>query len=297
MRATDGEWTALSVEVPAEAADLISSFLVEEGAPGVLVDEPPASGRAIPAGRVRLEAHVAAGDAARVADALGAYLEALRPLVATMGEVPIERAAVPSVDWQAAFAAHHRPRTIGQRLAVAPPWDMPAADGREVIVVDPGQAFGTGQHATTRGCLEEIELAAGDGLGSGLDVGTGSGVLAIAMRRLGLCPVVATDVDPTVLPLARRACETNGTPDVTVLAGRADAVRGTFDLVVANLLLDALVTDAAGLAARVAPGGRLVLSGLLAEQCDAAAAAYPGWRVARVVAEAEWRTLRLEREA
>jgi ribosomal protein L11 methyltransferase len=294
---TDGPWTALRVEVPHDAADLVSTFLVEEGAPGVLVDEPDHAGRLIPHGCVRLEAHVPAGDAGRLAGALATYLDALGAVVGGLAGVRVERSPVPALDWHAAFAAHHRPRAVGERLLVAPPWDLPAAPGREVIVVDPGQAFGTGQHATTRGCLEEIEAAAGAGLCSGLDVGTGSGVLAAAMRRLGMHPVVATDIDAAVLPLARRTLDANAATDVSLLAGGAGAVRGVFDLVVANLLADALVTEATALEARVAPGGRLVVSGLLATQAGDVARVYVGWRVTHEVAEDEWRTLRLERTA
>lgn len=292
-----GTWVALRVEVPHDAADLVTTFLVEEGAPGVLVDEPAPDGRGAAPGSVRLEAHVPAGEADRLAGTLAAYLQALHPLVAGLGGVRVERAPVPALDWHATFAAHHRPRAVGTRLLVAPPWEVPDVPDREVIVIEPGQAFGTGQHATTRGCLEEIEAAVGAGLRSGLDVGTGSGVLAVAMRRLGMAPVVATDLDPAVLPLARATCAANGAGDVVLLAGRADAVRRTFGLVVANLLAEALVEEAPALAARVASGGWLVLSGLLATQSDAVTAAYPGWRTTHRVADEEWLTVRLERPA
>jgi ribosomal protein L11 methyltransferase len=128
-------------------------------------------------------------------------------------------------------------------------------------------------------------------------VGTGSGVLAVAMRRLGMRPVVAIDLDPAVLPLARRTCAANDAGDVALLAGGPAAVRHVFDLVVANLLADALVAEATALAARVAAGGRLVVSGLLAEQSHDVASVYAGWTVTHEVAEDEWRTLRLERTA
>lgn len=295
MSTTGGAWTALRVEVPDDAAELVTTFLIEEGAPGVLVDEPDSAGRLPGPGRVRLEAHVPTDDAEGLAETLGAYLVALGEIVGGLGAVRVERSPLTPLDWQAAFAAHHRPRTVGRRLLVAPPWDVPEAPDREVLVVDPGQAFGTGQHATTRGCLEEIEDAADAGLRSGLDVGTGTGVLAIAMRRLGMRPVVATDVDASVLPIARRTCDANRASDVALLLGGAAAARGTFDLVVANLLADALVAEAATLMARVAPGGRLVVSGLLAEQAGDVVRAHRGWRVTHEVAEDEWRTLRLER--
>jgi len=181
---------------------------------------------------------------------------------------------------------------------VAPPWDVPRPAGREVLVIEPGMAFGTGQHATTRACLEAIEAAVGTGhVRSALDVGTGSGVLALALARLGVERVVALDTDPAVVPLARANLARNGAARVALLAGPLAAVRGRFDLVVANLLADAIVAEAGALARVVGPGGRLVVSGLVAEQLPAVRAAYPGWRVAETRAEGAWRTLTLVRES
>jgi ribosomal protein L11 methyltransferase len=163
-------------------------------------------------------------------------------------------------------------------------------------VIEPGMAFGTGQHATTRACLEAIEAAVDRrGVGSALDVGTGSGILALALARLGVARVVALDADPAVLPIARENLARNGARGVLLLGGPVAALRAGFDLVVANLLADALVAEAAALAARVAPDGVLVLSGLLAAQVPVVAGAYPGWRVQREDGDATWRTLTLVR--
>jgi len=186
---------------------------------------------------------------------------------------------------------------VGERLLVAPPWDVPPADGREVLVIEPGMAFGTGQHATTRGCLEAIECAVAAGpVRSALDVGTGSGILALALARLGVARVVAVDTDAAVLPLARANLVRNGADDVVLVGGPVTALRGVFDLVLANLLAEALVAEASRLVHTVAPGGRLVLSGILADQVDAVCGAYPGWRVSATHAEDAWRTLTLERD-
>lgn len=290
----DVEWTALQVEVAEAAADAVANFLVERGAAGIVTDEPPPNDGAR---RVRLEAHLARDDAAGVADALRAYLGELRELDATWTAGPVATAPVPSVDWEGVFRAHHVPTPVGDRLLVAPPWDVPDAPGREVIVIEPGMAFGTGQHATTRTCLEEIEvLVLAGGIASALDVGTGSGLLAAALARLGVPRVVALDVDEGVLPLARANLDRNGAGSVAVLGGTVAAVRSRFDLVVANILADTLVDEARALAAAVAPGGRLVLSGILADQVARVVAAFPGWRTAAVRADDPWRTLRLVRE-
>ena len=283
-------WTAVCVEVDADMADVAASFLVEEGAPAIVEGDGHGA-----AGRVRLEAAIA-GDAARVVDGLARYLDRLAELHPAVRPATIETSAVSALDWTAVARSHHRPVSVGRRLLVAPPWDVPAAPGREVLVIEPGMAFGTGQHATTRGCLEAIENAvAAGGIGSALDVGTGSGILALALARLGVPRVVAIDSDPQVVPLARENLARNGADGVALDAGTAADLDARFDLVVANLLADVLVREAEALAARVEPGGCLVVSGLLASQAPAVAAAYCGWRIAAEHRDEDWCTLVLRR--
>lgn len=290
-------WTALRVETPTSLADALASFLIDAGAPGVVTDAGDPGAPPLPPDTTRLEAHVAAADAAAVYAALERYLTSLAEIDAAAGTVRIARHDLEPLDWEASFRAHHRPVTIGNRLLVAPPWDVPDAPGREVLVIEPGMAFGTGQHVTTRTCLEEIEAAVTEGrVATALDVGTGSGVLAAALARLGVPRVVAIDADPAVLPLARATLDANGAARVRLAGGTAAAVRIPFDVVVANLLADTLVADAAALAEAVAPAGRLVISGLLDTQVAPVTAAYPGWRVAAARADERWRTLRLVRE-
>ena len=288
----ESEWAALRVEVASAAADAVANFLVERGAPGVLTEDADADGD-----RIRLEAHVPAPASDALVGALRAYLHELARLDGTWTAGPIEVCGVPAVDWEGVFRAHHVPMAIGRRLLVAPPWDVPDVRDREVLVIEPGMAFGTGQHATTRTCLEEIEARVAEAtVRSALDVGTGSGLLAAALARLGVPRVVAIDVDPAVLPLARANVDANGAGRVLVLGGTLSAVRGRYDLVVANILADTLIAEAPALAAAVAPGGRLVLSGILTAQAPRVLAAFPGWRATRVRAEEPWRTLVLERE-
>ena len=283
---TPTTWIALRIEAAPAIAEAVANFLFEEGASGVITEDPS-----------HLELHVPVDDHPRLAAALDRYLESLRHLNPEAAAVRCDATPLPEVDWEATFRLHHRPVVIGRRLLIAPPWDVPPADGREVLVIEPGMAFGTGQHATTRTCLEEVEAAAADGATSALDVGTGSGVLAAAASRLGIPRVVALDLDADVLPLARENLARNDAPGVLLLVGRPDAVRGAFDLVVANLLADALVVEAPALTAVVAPGGRLVVSGLLDVQVPGVLAAYLGWTVAAERAEEAWRTLRLVRTA
>jgi len=292
---SEPEWVALRVDVAVDAADAVVNFLVERGANGVVTEDAP-SPEGTP--RLRLEAHVTGAGGAAIAREVRAYLHELERLDAAWTAGPVETAPVPPTDWEGVYRAHHRPMAIGRRLLIAPPWDVPDAPGREILVIEPGMAFGTGQHATTRTCLEAIETLVTDGgIASALDVGTGSGVLAAALSRLGVTRVVALDVDAAVLPTARDNLMRNGAARVALFAGTAGGVRGAFDLVVANILADTLVTEAAALVARVAPRGHLVLSGLLAEQVDRVLAAFDGWRLADTRADDPWRTLHLVREA
>lgn len=287
----NADWSALCVEVDTELAEAVGNFLVEEGAPGLLEADGVTG-----AGRVRLEAALPGADCTRVANGLAAYLARLATLHPAARPATIETADVAPLDWTAVARSHHRPVAVGRRLMVAPPWDVPEAAGREVLVIEPGMAFGTGQHATTRGCLEAIEAAVdGNGVQSALDVGTGSGILALALARLGVPHVFALDDDPQVLPIARENLVRNGAARVHLLAGTAAAVTARFDLVVANLLADVLVREAPALAGCVAPGGRLVASGLLTDQVTAVADAYPDWCVTAEHRDEGWSTLVLRR--
>ncbi|HYY05250.1 MAG TPA: 50S ribosomal protein L11 methyltransferase [Candidatus Limnocylindria bacterium] len=282
-------WITIRVGVPPALADAVANFLVEAGASGVLTEADGA--------RTRLEAPVPAATEAQVVAAVERYLASLGEIAPAARGATVEAVPVPEADWEEIWREHHWPVAVGRRLLVAPPWNVPRPAGREVLVIEPGMAFGTGQHATTRACLEAIEGAVETGaVRSALDVGTGSGVLALALARLGVERVVALDTDPAVVPLAHANLLRNGAARVALLAGPLAAVRGRFDLVVANLLADALVTEAGPLAHAVGPAGRLVVSGLLAEQLPAVRRAYPGWRVAETRAAAAWRTLTLVRE-
>jgi ribosomal protein L11 methyltransferase len=273
------------VLVPPALAEAVANLLLEEGSPGIVNEEDA------------LVASLPANAAARVRTVLERYLASLAVLAPEALSVRIETAPVPPLDWPTVYRQHHRPVTIGRRLLVAPPWDVPSDGTRQILVIEPGMAFGTGQHATTRTCLEAIETEVEAGrVRSALDVGTGSGILALALARLGVERVVALDLDPAVLPLARATLAGNGAAHVALLAGSPAAVRARFDLVVANLLVDAIVGEAAALARAVAPGGRLVLSGLLDAHIAPVRAAYPGWTVVETRAEEAWRTLTLERD-
>lgn len=285
-------WTALRIDVPATAVEAVANFLVEAGATGVVTEVRDLTVPTPEGVTSRLETAIPTGTHERVSAALARYLASLAEIDPSVGAARVESVPVEAVDWTAVARRHHRPVPVGRRLLVAPPWDARPLPGRETLVIEPAMAFGTGGHATTRSCLAAIEAALTDGaVTSAVDIGTGTGILAIALARLGVPRVVALDVDPAVLPMARANCRRNRTAEVHLVAGTAASLRGPFDLVVANLIADTLVADASVLQALVAPGGHLILSGVLADQEDTVRRAHRAWAPPDDCREDGWSTL------
>ena len=206
---------------------------------------------------------------------------------------PFERYAVEEQDWVRATQAQFGPIDVAGRLAVVPSWCDPLP-GRITVRLDPGLAFGTGSHATTRLCLqwlvEHVRPQA-----SVLDYGCGSGVLAIAAAKLGAGNVTGTDVDPQALGASRDNARANGV-DAMFLLPDAVPVQ-PFDLVVANILANPLILLAPAIAARVKVGGHLALAGILDDQARRVAVAYSQWfKLARWRAADGWTLLAGVRE-
>ena len=225
---------------------------------------------------------------------------------------------VPDEDWVARSQAGLCAVRVGN-IIVAPPWDIPGTgrltpglgadvedtrlDQPIVIMIRPSMGFGTGHHATTRLCLAALQRLDVRGR-SALDVGTGSGLLAIAASRLGASTVVAIDDDPDALHSARENVSLNRAAGVTLFSadlrstGPFDAAQGgagTFDLVMANLT-GALLTEAAGrLRDLTAPGGRLILSGFMRHEAAAVQAACSDLSVCHRSEEEEWVCVGFER--
>jgi len=255
---------ALVLVAPPEDLEIRAAQLFDQGALGIELQEP---GMALmpgtpplPEGCGRAIAHFAsAEDASESARLFGA-------------EPPVE---VPERDWSVAWRTHHRPMQVGPRSWVHPPWEKPPRPG-VAVAIDPGMAFGTGSHPTTALCLERCDELLSRFPGADLlDVGTGSGVIALLAKMLGAGRVVGTENDPVSLEAARQGAALNGIDGVDwVRAEDPAAVPGRFKIVIANILLNTLEELAPAIAGKVADGGRLVLSGLLAAQGDAAERAY-----------------------
>lgn len=182
--------------------------------------------------------------------------------------------AVEEQNWVQLTQAQFDPIRVSGRLWIVPSWhDAPDPEAINLIL-DPGMAFGTGSHPTTRLCLEWLErtVGAGDTL---LDYGCGSGILAIAAAKLGAASVAGVDIDPQAVEAANANAERNGV--VARFADSAEVLAGEYDLVVANILSNPLRVLAPAICAHVRSGGRLALSGILREQADEIIAVYAPW--------------------
>ncbi len=173
---------------------------------------------------------------------------------------------IPHQDWNSAWKAGFKPLDLGERFTILPPWEERRA-GRINLVIDPGMAFGTGHHETTRSCLVLMEKFAGRAdRGRFLDLGTGTGLLAIAALRLGYHTVVAVDTDGEAIEAARKNLELNGITDIELIEGDISLATGTFELIAANLISGALIGLAGEIASHLEPSGIVILSGILREQ-------------------------------
>jgi ribosomal protein L11 methyltransferase len=187
---------------------------------------------------------------------------------------PFESERVADQDWVRAWMDRWQPMHFGANLWVVPSWLTPPDPGAVNLVLDPGMAFGTGTHATTGMCLEWLAAHPPRGRDV-IDYGCGSGILAIAALRLGARSAFGTDTDPQALTVARENAARNGVLErLTLCLPDAMPAAASADLVLANILAPALVALAPTLIRLARPGGMLVLSGLLAGQCDEVEAAY-----------------------
>jgi ribosomal protein L11 methyltransferase len=255
-------WLEIAVPAHAEAVEAVSEILSRIGHNGIAVDMPSvgAGGRgAEPLGYTVKAYLVEDADAfakvSDVRDALG-HLQAFG--LGPIGELALRR--VEDEDWLEAWKASLEPIRVGSFL-VRPTWSDASAKGAIVIALDPGMAFGTGLHPTTQQCLEALSTLRLDGRRV-LDVGTGSGILAIAAAKQGASEVVAVDVDPIAVGAAAQNAERNGAR-LDVRRGSAEDVAGEFDVVLANLVGPVLVAIAPSLRARLRRSGSLVVAGIV----------------------------------
>lgn len=277
------DWIELTVEASSAASEAVSNILLEEGAGGVLEGKPGALSAYFPAD----------GDHHARAERVRAAVEALSRFGLDPGAVRVSWRPVKEEDWAHAWKEHFHVQRIGRRIVVRPTWrEYVPRPGECVIDLDPGMAFGTGAHPTTALCLEalEEEVGAGDIV---FDIGTGSGILAIAAVKLGAGSVVACDIDPVAVRVAEENLRQNGVDGrVKLVQGSWEALRdrGKARIAVANILAGVICAMARDVCDLLEPDGRFIASGVVRESEEEVrhALTSAGMKVERTVARGEW---------
>lgn len=313
------QWFELSVTADQEAVESLSELLATYGYNGGVVIEPawipteegdgwvgaPAPGESSPPSYVQdatrpvtLRTYLQYDEHAeeirqRIDHALW-HLGRLRPIG------PLQVRVLEEEDWANAWKQHYQVHRIGERLVIVPSWlSYTPQEGDVLLNLDPGMAFGTGLHPTTRLCLGLLERLVQPGV-SVLDVGTGSGILALAAIGLGASRVLALDNDPVAVDAARQNVERNGVQDkIAVELGSLGVTAiGQYDLIVANIIAHVLCAIAQELTAALAPGGILITSGIILEREDevAVSLAAAGLRQRERHRDGDWVALVLVRE-
>ncbi|MBN1287145.1 MAG: 50S ribosomal protein L11 methyltransferase [Anaerolineae bacterium] len=281
-------WLEVSLVVDGEAAEAVADLFQQYAHQGVVIEtaapdldawpdelEEKLKGQALVV-RAYLPPGAATEDArARIEQGLW-YLSRLYP----MPHQPTYR-TVEEADWAEAWKVHYKPVRVGRRILIRPRWEaVAAAPGDVVIALDPGMAFGTGTHPSTQLCLAALEdyVKPGDAV---LDLGTGSGILAIAAVKLGAREALALDVDDVAVRVAGENARENGVGGmVTVQRGSLEAAQATgrvWDVAAVNILAKVIIAFCgAGLGDVVKPGGVLVAAGVIEEQAAEVAAALAG---------------------
>lgn len=285
------DYVELILRIPPETLEAVTHILQEHGSGGVVIDDDGAA-------RVRAYFPADEGLEEKLASlrgalaGLGRFFPGLDP-PGKPGSSPgadagvewwyEEERLVRDEDWAHAWKAHWRPMRIGRCLVVVPGWEEFSAGPDDLVIrLDPGMAFGTGAHASTALALQALEREVLPGA-EVLDVGTGSGILAIAAALLGAGAVTALDIDPVAVRVARENVAANG------VAGRVKVEQGqaasrpaeSADLIVANIVADVLTAIGGDLLQVLRPGGTLILSGIILQEARQVAEHFDGLGLTR----------------
>ncbi len=274
------QWAELCVSVRKQYAEAVAEFLIEEGSSNGIVEEKSPADK----DTVILKAYIKNdaerdGYVNRVAD----FVAGLFAAAGDVESVPaIAVNLIPDEDWNKKWKSFFQPLKITDRIVIKPSWkNYHPLEGEIIVELDPGMAFGTGTHPSTSMCLKVIDelegMLAPQGSLRMLDVGTGSGILAIAAAKLGFTEVVGVDVDQVAVRVAQKNAEINGVTDKVAFSNTPlRMLEGQYPVVVANILPHVLIYLKDHLTPRLEAGGFLILSGILIEKAQEVKNAFAG---------------------
>ena len=292
------KWRVFSIQAPREQEDALVALLFEYGLTGVEIIEEPDD-------RIRLKVYANGHTPSKAGESdIQHILDRVARAFPQSSKARLSQSLLKDENWAENWKAYFHPFKATAHITIRPSWEEYHNEpGEQVLVLDPGRAFGTGQHATTSLCLHAVEDAmlhrdssSAPSMSTMLDVGTGTGILAMAGALSGFRQVLALDIDPEAVAIARINVSVNHLEDrVTVQLGGTDHPKGGFDLVTANLDFKTLQHTASDLIRCTNPSGRLILSGILKEQGDEIAQAYAPLEVLQKRYAGEWVCLELGR--
>lgn len=279
------EWLEIAIDAAPELNDPLSAFFFDLGCTGLVCED---------FGNRTLKAYLPLKESPEtIQNRISIYLNNLSSIHPHLPSPDFKLTKMENQDWQRNWRRFFRPIHISPKLMILPIWEKLPSHTEEahIIRIDPGPAFGTGQHATTKMCLQAMESLVSHESQTLLDVGTGSGILAIYGAQLGFGKIEAIDVDPEAVRWAERNIGLNDVANAITLSGtEIEEIRDCFSLVCANLILSELLRLMPTLSRLVETGGHLVASGILRDQVEKIQEALPatGFFTSHLLYEDEW---------
>ena len=303
-------WAEVSIRTSHEATELVAEIFHDLGASGVVIEDPELLNNYIDSGLwdytdipraeqtevVTVKAYLPVDE--ELDDKLRSFEQRVKALVESGiagGPCAISWNEVQDEDWSESWKKYFHTEKVGGLIVIKPSWEEYEASPDDIVVeIDPGAAFGTGQHPTTALCIRELETLVKGGM-TVFDVGTGSGVLAITAAKLGASKVTAMDYDPTAVRIAGENVRQNHVEDI-VATGRSDLLKsfeGKADIIVANIIADIILKLFDELEEHLKPEGKLVAGGIISERvADVTEGALAhGFAIEKVVEDSGWAIL------
>lgn len=264
-------WIEIVVTTPPELSEALSNFLTELGTQGVFQEERIENSFDLcDQTSVEIKAYLPESDDLKdQIDLLNQYVDSLENLFPDLKKTEVTTNTIVDPNWGEQWKKYFKPLRISKDIVIKPTWERYAPLGRDIVIdIDPGMAFGTGQHPSTRMCINTLEelLRTNKDIEKweALDVGTGTGILAICCAKLGIGKVVALDLDPKAVEIASKNVAINRVDDkIEILNRDVSMYTGEFDLIVANLTANALINLRPHLDRMIKPGGFIILSGIM----------------------------------